>query len=139
MTVAAQTLGPGVLSFTVDGGGALADFSSQVTACEVDVSTDTDDAIDVLSGEQIDGDSTETFTLKATFLQDLTAAGVIDWSWVNAGDTAAFIFVPNTEADRSVTGTVRVRRLNIGGDVKKKNTSDVEFSVIGTPTFGPAA
>lgn len=139
MAVAAQTLGPGTLSFTVDGGGAAADFSSQVTACEVQVSTDTEDPIDVLSGEQIDGDSTEEFTLAVTFLQDLTAAGVVDWSWVNAGDTAAFIFVPNTVADRSVTGTVRIRRLNIGGDVKKKNTSEVEFTIIGVPTFGAAA
>jgi hypothetical protein len=136
MTILSHKLGPGTLTL---GAGPL-DASAQVTACaiEPEESVETTEAIDVLSGEQLAAEETASYKYKltATFLQDtLVAAGLIDYTWDNAGATVAFTFIPNTTLTQKVTGSLRVVPIKIGGDVKKRNTSDWSASIIGTPTL----
>ena len=136
MAVASQKLGPGTLKFNT----GADDFSAQVTGCKVNPSESvaTTDAVDVLSGDQIAAKDTVTYeyTISGTFIGDLTALGVIDWSWTNAGVEQDFEFIPNTAAARKVTGTCRVIPLAIGGDeIKARPTSDFEWKIIGTPVF----
>lgn len=138
MAIQSYKPGPGTLTL---GSGPL-DVSAQVTACVVEPAEniESSDAIAVLSGEELPAEDTTslTFTLKATLLQDLAAAGVVDFSWVNAGDEVAFTFVPNTVVDRQVQGTVRVVPITIGGPVKERATSDISWVIIGTPDFEAA-
>lgn len=134
MTILSHKLGPGTLNL---GSGPL-DASGQVTALaiEPEESVTETDAIDVLSGEQLpaEEDASYKYKLTATFLQDtLAVGGLIDYTWANAGATVPFEFVPNDTLTQKVTGNLRVVPLKIGGDVKKRNTSDWSVSCIGTP------
>jgi hypothetical protein len=137
MTILSYKLGPGTLTL---GTGPL-DASAQVTAIRVvpEESVETAEAVDVLSGEQLAEEETASYKYKltATFLQDtLAAAGLVAYTWDNAGASVPFKFAPNTPLDRQITGTLRVVPLEIGGDVKKRNTSDWSVSIIGTPVLG---
>lgn len=92
----------------------------------------------VLSGDELEGSSSAslTYRLKGKFLQDGTAGGVVAYSWTNAGDEVAFVLTPNDDASPTITGTVRVIPLQIGGDVSKTDRakSDFDWQIIGTPT-----
>lgn len=139
MPIVSHKLGPGTLEL---GSGPL-DVSIQVTSCKVTPSenVDTSDPVPVLSGDELaaDEDVTFTYVLEGSFLQDLVAAGVVDWSWTNAGTEQAFVFVPNTAAGRQVSGTLKPVPLTIGGDeVKARMGSDFTWRIVGTPTFGAA-
>lgn len=136
MTILSYKLGPGTLTI---GAGPL-DVSAQVTKVQVtpEENVETTDAIDVLSGEQLaeEEEASYKFKLEATFLQDtLATSGLIAYSYAHMGETVPFVFIPNADLDRKVSGSLRVVPLTIGGDVKKRNTSDVSFSIIGTPAL----
>lgn len=124
-------------------GTALA-VSSQVRACTLTPTenVNTREAIPVLSGEEIAETTTETYTyvLGGTFLQDLAASGVIDWSWQHKGTPQAFTFVPNTAKGRKVEGILKPVPLVIGGDVARPNTgepptADFSWRCVGEPDF----
>lgn len=136
MPVLSYKMGPGTLSF---GAGAQV-ASAQVTKCKVSASESVKkvDAIPTLSGDELPAEETATleWKLDATVIQSLLAAGFVSYSWVNAGDEVSFIFDPSTAEDRRVTGTVRVVPVDIGGDVSARNTSDLTWSIIGTPALG---
>jgi hypothetical protein len=128
MTVQSYKMGPGTLVF--DTGGSL-DVSCQVTSCTIVAAENvaTDDDLDLLCGEMLLGDETVTFTwtLNANLVQDLAASGVIAWSYTNKGLEKAFKFIPNTVSARMVTGTIKVVPITIGGDAKKRPTSDITW------------
>lgn len=92
----------------------------------------------VLSGDELAGSSSATldFRLKGKFVQDGSSAGVVAFSWTNAGDEVAFTLTPNTADGPTVAGTVRLVPLQIGGDVSKTDRAkaDFDWQVIGTPT-----
>jgi len=136
MAIQSYKPGPGTLKLGV----APLDVSCQVTDMAVEPSENvkTSDPLPVLCGEELTGDdeASVTFRLKGNLLQDLAAAGVIDFSWTNSGDEIPFEFVPSTALAREVTGTVRVVPLKIGGPVKQRATSDLDWACIGTPVFG---
>lgn len=135
-----QTYKPGPGTFTL--GTVPLDVACQVTSLAVEPSESVDaaDRVDVLCGETLEGDETVTvgYRLKGNLLQDLAAAGVVDYSWTNASDVVPFSYVPSTALAREVSGFVRVVPLKIGGDVKVRATSDLDWQIIGTPTFGVA-
>lgn len=135
MTVQSYKMGPGTLKL---GTGGTTDVSCQVTSCRVAATenVDTDDDIPVLCGETVKGDETVTTTweLSGSFLQDLAAAGVVDYSWTNKMTWVDFTFIPNTVTARKVTGQCRLVPVQIGGDVKTRPTSDFTWSA-----RGPAA
>jgi hypothetical protein len=133
-------LGPGTLTL----GTAPDDeeFSMQLTVCAVEPSenvTEGDD-LNLLDGTTLNGDDTATlsYVLSGTAVQDLLDNGFTAYTWANKGDEVAFEFVPVTARVASVTGTVRLVPLKIGGDVKTRNTADFSFACTGAdPVFTP--
>lgn len=134
MPVAAQTMGPG--TFTIGEIATPLDLTAQVTSLRVTPSAEAEDSLPTLSGETLAGERSYSWTVSGTLIQDLTDAGMFDYTWTNAGDQVPFTFTPSTDAGRSVTGTLIVDPLELGGDVKKKNTTDFEWVVVGQPTLG---
>lgn len=134
-TTTAQVMGPGVLTFGETTG--VFDASAQVTKAAVKWKGKSGDALVTLSGGTLAGDREYTVTLDATLLQDLTAGtGLVAWTWANRGKEVPFTFTPTTSVGSSINGRVIVDPLDVGGDVNKKNTSDISWEVVGTPTFG---
>lgn len=132
---AITALGPGTLSF-----GAVAsplDISCQVTACSISAEGSSEDSTPTLCGGEIAGERLYVWTLAFTAYQDLELNGLIDWTWKNAGAEVPFTFTPKTEGDATVTGKVLVDPATLGGDVKKKNTSECNWTCVGTPAFVP--
>ena len=134
MTEQAQTLGPG--TFTIGSVGTPLDLTAQVTSIKVTPKADAEDSVVTLSGETLAGERNYSWTLGGTLIQDLTDAGMFDYTWTNKGTQVPFTFTPSTAAGRSVTGTVIVDPLELGGDVKKKNTTDFEWVIVGDPELG---
>ena len=86
MAVKVLTVGPGTLSIGADLN--LTNFESQVTSCRLVPSVDNDDPINVLSGEQVAGDRTESFALEGSFLQDFGSLGsTTEWLFQHRGET----------------------------------------------------
>lgn len=141
MAIRSYKLGPGVL--TLDPGADF-DCSTQMTNVRVEwtESTTSEDAIPVLSGEEIAAEESADYTAKlsGTALQDLELAGLVQFTWDHMGEEIPFTFQPRSDTDRAVTGTVRVAPLNLGGDVSKtaRPTSDFSWSCIGLPDLGDA-
>lgn len=139
MAVNSYKMGPGV--FTL--GAAPLDISCQVAKMIVEATENIDslDAVPMLCGDDLPSEENVSLTWKltGTIQQDLAAAGVVDYSWTNAGDEVPFDFVPNTVAGRAVSGVVRLAPIAVGGDVKTRPASDIEWSIIGTPVLGAAA
>ena len=134
MTVQAQTLGPG--TFTIGSVGTPLDLTAQVTSMKVTPKASAEDSIVTLSGESLAGERTYDWTIGGTLIQDLTEDGMFDYTWTNKNTQVPFTFTPSTAAGRSVTGTVIVDPLELGGDVKKKNTTEFTWAVIGDPVLG---
>lgn len=130
-TPTVRKLGPGTL--TVGSAGDLLDFSGRCTKVNVAWKVDTTDDVEVLSGDTMAGDRTYSATLEATVYQDdLTAGGLVDYSWAEKGTEVPFTFTPYS-GGRAITGTLVVDPLDVGGDVGKKNTSDLKWACIGEP------
>jgi hypothetical protein len=123
-------------TLTIGETGSPVDFTSQVTKCVVKWSVDEDDTVVVLSGEELPGEETHTAVLQATVLQDLSDDGLVDYSWANKGAQVPFSFVPASAAARSISGMVKVRPIDVGGDVNKRPTSDIEWPCVGEPVLG---
>lgn len=136
MTVNTITIGAG--SLTIGATTDLTNFSGQVTAARLVPSVDQGDAINVLSGETVSGDRSESFTLEGTLLQDFGATGsTTEWLFTNRGETHVFTYIPNTAKGRKITGSLVVEAIEIGGDVNSKPTSDFSFVLVGAPVFAP--
>ena len=138
MSVNTMTMGPGTL--TIGDTGSPTEFAAQLTNVRVTPSVNTGDPINVLSGDQVAGDRTESYALAGTLVQDLGAAtGLSEFTWTNKGTTMPFVFVPNTAAGKQISGDVTVEATEIGGDVKTKPTVDFEWQIVGVPAIGDAA
>lgn len=129
MPVKTQKLGPGVLRFGET--ASEQEFASQVTEVILEPDFDSEDPVPVLSGEEVPGDETETYTLSGEFLQEFSMTSLIVWCKSNSGTVMPFTFTPNTNAGFTVTGSVLIRSVAIGGEVKKSNTTEFEFPGVG--------
>jgi hypothetical protein len=134
MTVLVEKLGPGTLTL---GTGPLS-VAQQLTSCKLVAAeaVETEDALEVVSGEQIPEETTETYswTLQGEFLQTLVTAGVVAWSWTNKGTEQAFTFEPNGGGS-SFEGTLKPVPLQVGGDeAKKRMLASFTWRVVGDPT-----
>lgn len=131
-------LGPGLLTV----GSAPNDFSCQVTAARVEWNVDEGDDVVVLCGDTVPGARTYSASLTATILSDLAKTpgpGIVEHSWTAKGTQEPFVFTPNTAAAKSVTGTVILDPISVGGDESGQNmSSDFEWAIVGTPVIGPA-
>lgn len=139
MAIVSYKLGPGLLTFGV---GGAKDASAQLTKGTVEASENvkSTDAVKTLSGDELAQQDSVTLSWKLTgsVIQDIQAAGLVAYTWDNASDEVPFKFVPNTVEDRAVSGTVRIVPLAVGGDVDVRNTSDLSWTIIGTPVLGDA-
>lgn len=126
-------LGPGLLS--IGAVGSPKEFGTHVSEVKLTPDFDKDDDIPVLSGETYGGDEVTTWALNVTLYQDYTANSLLLWMHQNAGKEYPFTFVPDKGGAIQAKGTLRVRPAEIGGEVKKRNTTEVEFPVIGDPTL----
>lgn len=140
MTIRNYKLGPGTLTLNP---GAAFEMNTQLSNARIEwsESVSSEDAVDVLSGEQLAGDEDATYTAKlaGNALQDLEATGLLAFTWEHMGEEIPFVFVPRTDVGAEVTGTVRVAPLNLGGDVKSRPTSDFSWSCTGDLPVGDFA
>lgn len=131
--MALSKLGPGLL--TLGETGTPKEFGTQVSETTLTPEYDSDDPINVLSGDEYAGDETETWLLSVVLYQDYTAESLHLWLYQNAGEEVPFTFVPSKAGALQATGTVKVRAASLGGEVKTRNTSEVEFPVVGRPVI----
>ena len=128
----AQKLGPGELKI----GGDELDISCQMTEVKITWDIDEDDAVPVLCGGTMPGDTTYQAKLEGEAYQDLTEGGIVEYTWKNRGEIKSVTFTPTT-GKAKITGSIVIQPLELGGEVGKKNTSDIEFSFSGDPVFEP--
>lgn len=124
-------LGPGLL--TIGATGTTKELGTHVSELTLEPDFDKDDDINVLSGDTYGGDETETWQMKVNLYQDYSAESLILWTHQNKGQELPFTFVPDKAGKLQAKGTLIVRPASIGGEVKKRNTSEIEFPVIGAP------
>jgi hypothetical protein len=126
-------LGPGTL--TVGSVGTALDFSGRCTAASVTWKVDSGDSTVVLSGDTLAGDRTYSATLEANVMQgDLTTGGLVDYTWTHKGEVLPFTYTPYS-GGRSITGTLTIDPLDVGGDVGKKPTAAIKWECVGEPTL----
>lgn len=132
ISAAATATGAAVVA-TITPTGGVQDISCQMNTSKIVPSeeVDADDDLPMLCGEDLAGDEdvTHTYGFEGTYLQDITASGLIAYSYTNKGKQVACEFVPNTALGRKVTFPLRVVPIEIGGEVKKRPTSDLKWAV----------
>ena len=135
MTVNAPTVGPGLL--TIGSEAALVNFSSQIRSAKIVPNVAKGDPIDVLSGEQVPGDRTESYALVVSLQSDFGHEDSrSEYLWAHRGEQQPFSYVPNNALGRRISGTIVVEPIEIGGDVKSKPNAEVTFDGVGAaPTF----
>lgn len=119
------------------------EFSSTVTKVTVEPKVDDGDSIPVLDGSEVKDDGDETWALKGEFLQSYGVGALL--TKVNTAYRAAvvggnpqsvpFTLKPKDTGALSITGKIWLRPVVVGGDVKKRNTSEFEFPLDGFPVF----
>lgn len=133
MAVKYTKVGPGTL--TVGEIGTTVDFSCQVTECVLTAEKDQEDNINTLCGDVVPGDINYTWQLTGELVQDLSADGVNKFCFENAGEPFPFEFAPNTATGPTMSGTLILDPLDIGGASNTKATAEFEFSVVGKPVW----
>jgi hypothetical protein len=133
--MASNALGPGTL--TLGATGSPRQFAANVTAAALEPSYSDGDVLELLDGSTESEGDQETWALTGTIRQQLTADALEDWCLSEAGKEVPFTFKPNNDVSKTYTGTCRIRAVKIGGDVKKKNTSDFSFPCVGKPKITP--
>jgi hypothetical protein len=128
-------LGPGTL--TIGTTGAEQDISCLINNARITVEKDQDDPRYKLCGTATPGAITYTFALSGNLDTDIEADdGFFAFCDENAGMQFPFEFVPNTGAVTSATGTLIVDPLEFGADeYGDPLDSDIEFSILGKPTY----
>lgn len=112
-------------------------FATQATNVRLVPKTDeVGDTLEVLSGDTISPDEHTAWSLVIEAVQDFDdVAGIVNFSMTNAGDIVAYVWAPNDVAN-SVTysGTVKVRPVEVGGDVGDRLTTTLEWACQEQPT-----
>ena len=126
-TAKIRTLGPGVLKST---DSTLArDFSADVTKVMLNPSNSSDDPVNFLDGSQ-EINTTTSWTLDATVMDDYTTGGINNWCLANAGKKIAMQFKPaNDTTVMGYTFDATITPIGIGGDVKAKNTQEISWPI----------
>ena len=135
----AQTLGPGSLKFGKT--GAETEFASKVTKATYDPGYSEAETTPMLDGSDFKPEGEwNGGKISGTFYQDFTLAGLEAWCFNHAGETMPFVFTPKTgQGNFKISGECVIKPVSIGGDPKKTNTADFEFSVLGKPRMEATA
>lgn len=132
MVAKSHVLGPGSLKLGET--ATQRETAAQLTKFSLEPSTDFEDDVPVLSGESVAGDASTDWALKGTANQDFDLESLEMWCYRYRLQEVPFLFTPSSAHAVSWSGVCTIVPLTVGGDVKKKNTSDFEFRVIGEPT-----
>jgi hypothetical protein len=118
-------------TLTIDGDA----FATQATNVRLVPKTDDNgDTLEVLSGDTINPDDTTSWSLVITTVQDFDdPAGFIAKALSEAGTVVPYVWKPNATGV-SFAGTVRIRPVEIGGDVNARLTTDAEWPCQEAPT-----
>jgi len=128
-----RVLGPG--SLAIGEVGSLQQFAGDITKVTLSASTDSEDDTPMLDGTNETGADTYSYELGGSIMDKYTADSLTVWCETNKGAELPFVFTPSTEGTLEVSGVVKVRPVGLGGDVKKKNTNDFAFPLVGDPTY----
>ena len=129
MPATSHKLGPGLLTFGE--AGDAAEFGVNVTNVTLEPETDQEDDIVTLSWDTVAGDTTDSATIKGEMLQSFDKDSLLLWAHNHHLEVLPFVFKPVQTQALKATGNVQITRVGFGGDVKKRNTSDFEFKIIG--------
>ncbi|MDO5618022.1 hypothetical protein [Kocuria sp.] len=125
-------LGPGILE--IGATGTLQQFAGRTTKVELTPEIDEGDALPYLDGTE-EQDETEKWTLSGEFVQSFATGDLSVWCNTNKGKQLPFTFVPSQAGKVQAKGTLTVRPVKIGGDVKTKASTEFEFPLVGNPTI----
>lgn len=126
-TAKIRTLGPGVLKSTDT--TLTRDFSADVTKVMLNPSNSSDDPVNFLDGSQ-EINTTTSWTLDATVMDDYTQGGINEWCLTNAGKKIAMQFKPTNDTTvMGYTFEATITPIAIGGDVKAKNTQEISWPI----------
>lgn len=131
MPLQSYVVGPGTLKFGEV--GSVQQIECQITSAVVSWDVDAEDDVPLLCGEVAPGDEVFTATLSGNLYQDLSTGGIVEWSWTNKGTSQPVEFIPSTAEAKKITGTIKVRPIDVGGDAKAKARSDFEWPFVGEP------
>lgn len=120
------------------GGATPTDFSCPPTNIRITPTTDTEDAVESLCGDIIQGTGKTTWQLQGTSIQDFDGGGAsfVLYCFDNDGDTVDFSWKPNAKPG-VWTGQCVIQAVEIGGDVNTMLTTDFVFGIQGKPIRTP--
>jgi hypothetical protein len=127
--------GPGTLK--IGATGTEIDVSCLVNSLKITASKDEGDSTTKLCGTVKPGKITYTYSMEGNLDVDSeTADGLFALSQASPGSQQPFVFVPNTAATTGATGTLIIDPLDFGGEEFGDDmTSDIEFTLVGAPTY----
>lgn len=128
--------GPGRLAVgSAASGSTLAEVSTRVTSVRLVPDVTEEDDIPVLSGDTVAGDSETSFKLAVALFSDFgqTETSFVERCFEERGSVVDFEFIPNSSNGRGISGQIKLRPIEIGGEVGQHARPEVEFSVIGEP------
>lgn len=110
-------------------------FEAQASNVRLVPSTDeTGDPLEVLSGDTITAEDETTWTLTIEAVQDFDdTAGFVNFALFNANELVPYSWQPNADAP-TYSGTVRVRPVEIGGEVNARLTTAADWPCTAAPT-----
>jgi hypothetical protein len=139
MTITESKLKTGTLTFTIAPDPAVS-FECQATNVRITPSYDSSgDALETLCGDTLAEDETRSDALNITAIQDFTDPdGFVAWSWEHDLESAVVAWLPTGVTGPTYAGTVKVKAVEVGGDVNKRLTTDAEWAFAGKATYTPA-
>lgn len=133
MDIKSDRLGPGQLQLGAT--GTPEQWADSITKILIEPKVEDGDKIDVLSGKTLARDADITYELQATGLQSYAKDSLIEWAFEHRLQEVPFTWVPLNSSKRGRRGIVRVTPITDGGDVKKRNSSDFTWAIVGEPEY----
>lgn len=128
----AHRTGPGIL--TLGEVGTETDFAASCSSIKLSPKVSTGDQVPTLGGGNVSEEDSTTWTLEGSLFQGFRKEDLIRWCFDHRGEEIPFSFTPSEEfSDYDWTGKVKIQPLAVGGDVRKRNTSDFEMTLTGEP------
>lgn len=127
--------GPGTLK--IGATGSEIDVSCFVNSLKITASKDEGDSTTKLCGTVKPGKITYTYAMEGNLDVDADQSdGLFALSQASPGTQQPFEFIPNTAAETAAKGTLIIDPMDFGGDEFGDDmTSDIEFTVVGAPTY----
>lgn len=127
--------GPGTLVFGAE--GSEFDISCSVNSLTIETSKNQGDSKTMLCGTTKPGSITYEYAMNGNLdIDSEDPEGFFRFTQEHAGEQTPFVFTPNTPTETSAAGVVIVDPLSFGGDEYGADmSSDIEFTVVGQPTY----